>query len=67
VPIDEYGDQIGHHIMPAIGGVGKVIEAWPGAVIFHEQGLYPSEEASLRVADLGQLSKVGKVVDAIVR
>ena len=35
------------------------------AMLFHEYDLYPGEEASLRVADLGQASKEGIVVDGI--
>ena len=52
--------------MPAIGGVGKIIEAWPGVVLFHEYVLYPYEEVSLQVADLGQASKDGFIVDGVV-
>jgi hypothetical protein len=33
--------------VPAISGTGEIIEAWSGAVLFYEYGLYPSEEASL--------------------
>jgi hypothetical protein len=66
VPIEEYGDHIGHHIVPAIGGTGEMVEAWSGAMIFHEYGLYPDEQGRLRVADLGQPSKEGEVVDAVV-
>jgi hypothetical protein len=33
--------------VPAIGGAGEIMEAWLGAVLFHEYGLYPDEEASL--------------------
>ena len=36
VPIEEYGNQIGRHIVPAIGGIGEIIEASPRAMIFHE-------------------------------
>ena len=39
--------------MPAIGGTGEIVEAWLGATLFHEYGLYLGEEASLRVVDLG--------------
>jgi len=67
VPIEEYGDQIGRHIVPAIGGVGEIVEAWPGAVVFHEYGLYPGEQASLRIVNLGQPSKEGKVVYMVIR
>ena len=44
-------------------GVTEIIEAWPGAVLFPKYGLYPGEEAILRVADLGQASKEGFVID----
>ena len=50
--------------MPTISGVGEIIEAWPGVVLFHEYVLYPYEEVSLQVADLGQASKEGVVVDS---
>ena len=39
--------------MPAISGLGEIVEVWLGAVLFHEYGLYPNEKASLRVVDLG--------------
>ena len=52
--------------MPAISGVGEIIEAWAGAILFHENDLYPNEEASLRVAYLGQPSKEGFIVDMII-
>ena len=52
--------------MPTISGVGEIVEAWAGAVLFHEYDLYPSEEASLRVAYLGQASKEAFVVDEVV-
>jgi len=52
--------------MPAISDVDEIVEAWPGAVLFHEYGLYLDEEASLWVADLGQASKKGSVVDGVV-
>jgi hypothetical protein len=52
--------------VPAIGGTGEMVEAWSGAMIFHEYGLYPDEQGRLRVADLGQPSKEGEVVDAVV-
>jgi len=65
VPIEQYGDQIGCQIMPAIGGVGEIIEAWLGATLYHEYGLYPDEEPSLQVANLGQASKEGVVVDGV--
>ena len=58
MPIEQYGDQI----VPAIGGAGEIIEAWLGAALFYEYGLYPSEEASLWVAELGQARKEGVVV-----
>ena len=67
VPIEEYGDQIGRHIVPAISGVGEIVEAWPGAVVFCEYGLYPGEQASLWVADLGQPSMEGEVVDEVIQ
>ena len=66
MPIEQYGDQIGHQILLAISGVGEIIEAWLGAMLFHEYGLYPGEEASLWVTDLGQASKEGFVVDGVV-
>ena len=53
--------------MSAIGGMGEIVDAWLGAMVFHEYGLYPSEQASLWVADLGQPCKEGNVVDTIVR
>ena len=52
--------------MPPISGVGEIIEAWRGAMIFHEYGLYPGVEASLWVANLGQASKEGFVVDGVM-
>ena len=51
--------------MPAIGGACEIIEAWLGATLFYEYGLYPSEEASLRVVDLGQANKERLVVDGV--
>jgi hypothetical protein len=30
VPIEEYADQIGCNIVPAIRDVGEIVEAWPG-------------------------------------
>ena len=48
--------------MAAIGGAIEIIEAWPGAVLFHEYGSYPDEEANLWVANLGQASKEAEVV-----
>ena len=51
--------------MPAIGDAGEIIEAWLEALLFHEYGLYPSEEASLWVTDLGQASKEGVVVNGV--
>ena len=53
--------------MPTIGSVGEIVEAWPGAVVFREYGLYPNEQASLWVVDLGQSSKEGEVVDEAAR
>jgi hypothetical protein len=38
-----------------------------GAMVFHKYGLYPSEQASLWVAKLGQPSKEGEVVDLVIR
>ena len=52
--------------MPAISGASEIIEAWPRAVLFHEYGLNPGEEARLWVADLGQASKEGFVVDEVI-
>ena len=52
--------------MPAISGTGEIIEAWSGAMLFHEYGLYPGEKASLWVADLGQASKEGFIVDGVI-
>ena len=52
--------------MPAISSVGEIIKAWLGAVLFHEYGLYPDEEASLWVTDLGQASKEGFIVDGVI-
>ena len=54
VTIEQYGDQISRQIVPAIGGIGKIIEAWLGPVGFLEYHWYPNEEASLRVTELGQ-------------
>ena len=53
--------------MSAIGGMGEIVDAWLGAMVFHEYGLYPGEQASLQVADLGQPSKEGEVVDTVIR
>ena len=36
VPIEQYGDQIGRQIVPAIGSAGEIVEAWPGPVGFLE-------------------------------
>ena len=47
VPIEQYGDQIGRQIVPAIGGTGDIIEAWLGPMGFLEYYWYPGEEASL--------------------
>ena len=66
MPIEQYGDQIGHQIVPTIGGAGEIIEAWLGAALFHEYDLYPNEEASLWVTELGQARKEGIVVTDIV-
>ena len=52
--------------MPAIGGSGENVEAWPKALLFHEYSLYLGEEASLRVAKLGQASKEGFIVDGVI-
>jgi hypothetical protein len=65
-PIEQYGDQIGHHIVPAIGYTGEIIEAWLGAVVIYEYHWYASEEASLWVAKLGEAGKEGIVVVEIV-
>ena len=51
--------------MSAIGGMGEIVDAWLGAMVFHQYGLYPGEQASLQVADLGQPSKEGEVVVAV--
>ena len=51
--------------MPAISDAIEIIEAWLGAMLFHEYSLYPSKEASLWVANLGQASKEGIVVDVV--
>jgi hypothetical protein len=51
--------------VPAISGTGEIIEAWLEALLFHEYGLHPSEEASLQVVDMGQASKEGIVVDRV--
>ena len=45
--IEQYGDQIGHHIVPAIGYAGEIIEVWLGVVVICEYYWYPGEEASL--------------------
>jgi hypothetical protein len=47
VPIEQYGNKIGRQIMLAISGADEIVEACPATVLFHEFGLYPSEEASL--------------------
>jgi hypothetical protein len=60
VPIEEYGDQIGRHIGPAIGGAGLIVEAWLGAMVFREYGLYLGEQARLRVADWVSLARRAK-------
>ena len=51
--------------MPTMGSMGEIIEAWPGAMLFLEYGLYPGEETSLRVTDLGQASKDSIIVDRV--
>ena len=66
VPIEQYGDQIGHQIVPAISDTGEIIKAWLGPMGFLEYHWYPGEEASLRVAELGQARKEGVVVVDIV-
>jgi hypothetical protein len=48
------------------GGVGEIVEAWPGAVVILEYHWYPGEEASLWVAELGEATKEGIVVDEII-
>ena len=65
MPIEQYGNQIGRQILPAIGGAGEIIEAWPGPLGFLEYHWHLGEEASLWVADLGQASKEGVVVDEV--
>jgi hypothetical protein len=41
VPIEQYGDQIGCQIVPAIGGVGEIIKAWLRPVSFLKHlGIY---------------------------
>ena len=52
--------------MPAMTGASETIEVGPRAMLFHKYGLYPGEEASLWVTDLGQASKEGFVVDGVV-
>ena len=52
--------------MLTISGAGEIVEAWPGAILFHEYGLYPGEEASLQVVNLGHASKKGFVVDGVI-
>jgi len=52
--------------MPTIGGAGEIIQAWSGPMGFLEYHWYPSEEASLWVAELGQARKEGVVVADIV-
>ena len=65
-PIEQFYDQIGHHIVPVIDGVGEIIEAWLGAMVICEYHWYPGEEASLQVIELGEASKEGIVVVEIV-
>jgi hypothetical protein len=52
--------------VPAIDGAGEIVKAWPGPMVFLEYNWYPHEEASLRVAKLGQARKKGIVVAKIV-
>ena len=52
-------------MLPTIGGMGEIVKAWPGPVVFLEYDWYSSEEASLQVADLGLASKEGVVVDGV--
>ena len=66
MPIEQYGDQIGCQIVPAIEGAGEIVEAWPGPMVFLEYDWYPSEEESLQTTELGQASKEGVVVAEIV-
>ena len=47
VPIEQYGNQIGHQIISTIGSKGEIIEAWLGHVDFLEYHWYPGEEAIL--------------------
>jgi len=47
VPTEQYGDQIGHQIVPAIDGAGEIVEAWLGPMGFLEYHWYSGEEASL--------------------
>ena len=42
------------------------VKKYQQAMLFHEYGLYPDEEASLWVADLGQASKEGFIVDGVI-
>jgi hypothetical protein len=65
-PIEQYDNQIGCHITPAISGAGEIIEAWLGAVAICEYHWYLGEEASLRVTELGETSKEGIVVVGII-
>jgi hypothetical protein len=66
VPIEQYGNKIGCQVMLAISGADEIVEACLATVLFHEFGLYLSEEASLRVAYLGQASKEGFIVDGVI-
>ena len=52
--------------MPAIDGMGEIIEAWSEPVGFLEYHWCPGEEASLWVSELGQARKEGIVVADIV-
>jgi hypothetical protein len=49
-----------------MGSAGEIVEAWLGAVVIHKYHWYPGEEASLRVAELGEATKEGVVVVQIV-
>ena len=51
--------------MPTISSAGGIVEAWLEATLFYEYGLYPGEETSLRVTDLGQASKDSIIVDRV--
>ena len=66
MPIEQYSDQIGCQIVPAIGSASEIVKAWLRTVVFLKYDWYPDEEASLRVTELGQASKEGVVVAEIV-